>query len=323
MRSCSTLTVSTAANIQAQPGTAVGDLQALDNNHDLYSDFEVLDDLQVQSNVKRESVSGRVRAACETLEVTHGESGEQVFQRKSITAMGAVACLAMAVSVDCSCQRAEHTTMCRVRPASSAHQSEPTVGPARPSIMPDSGCARYQGVPPEQQRQALQNDPQFRSLPPQRQQRLEERLQRFNSLPPEQQQRVLNRMEVWEHLTPEQKQDARSMFTQMRTLPPQRRQMVQDAIRGLRGMPPEERERTINSHRFRSMFTPEERGLLKDATRLPLAPAPRACTTPLRVPGRFRGLANAGCGQGLKINLMGPGTDSEARSFRRATNFWR
>jgi hypothetical protein len=34
-----------------QPGTAVGDLQALDNNHDLYSDFDVLDDLQVQSNV--------------------------------------------------------------------------------------------------------------------------------------------------------------------------------------------------------------------------------------------------------------------------------
>jgi anti-sigma factor RsiW len=43
--------VTSAANIQAQPGTAVGDLQALDNNHELYSDFDVLDDLQVQSNV--------------------------------------------------------------------------------------------------------------------------------------------------------------------------------------------------------------------------------------------------------------------------------
>ncbi len=41
----------TAANVQAQPGTAVGDLQALDNNHELYSDFDVLDDLEVQSNV--------------------------------------------------------------------------------------------------------------------------------------------------------------------------------------------------------------------------------------------------------------------------------
>ena len=36
-----------AAVVLAAPGTAVGDLQQLDNNHDLYSDFEVLDDLTV------------------------------------------------------------------------------------------------------------------------------------------------------------------------------------------------------------------------------------------------------------------------------------
>ena len=34
----------------AEPGTAVGDLQALDKNHDLYSDFEILDDLQAQQD---------------------------------------------------------------------------------------------------------------------------------------------------------------------------------------------------------------------------------------------------------------------------------
>jgi predicted anti-sigma-YlaC factor YlaD len=34
-----------------QPGTAVGDLQALDKNNDLYSDFDVLDDLAVQPDV--------------------------------------------------------------------------------------------------------------------------------------------------------------------------------------------------------------------------------------------------------------------------------
>jgi hypothetical protein len=41
------------ASSTIQPGTAVGDLQALDKNHDLYadSDDDVLDDLQVQSNV--------------------------------------------------------------------------------------------------------------------------------------------------------------------------------------------------------------------------------------------------------------------------------
>jgi len=35
----------------AEPGTAVGDLQALEKNHDLYSDFDLLDDLQVQHDV--------------------------------------------------------------------------------------------------------------------------------------------------------------------------------------------------------------------------------------------------------------------------------
>ena len=34
-----------------EPGTAVGDLQALDKNDELYSDFELLDDLQVQQDV--------------------------------------------------------------------------------------------------------------------------------------------------------------------------------------------------------------------------------------------------------------------------------
>lgn len=34
-----------------EPGTAVSDLQALERNHDLYSDFEVLDDLDLQQDV--------------------------------------------------------------------------------------------------------------------------------------------------------------------------------------------------------------------------------------------------------------------------------
>ncbi|PYX07104.1 MAG: hypothetical protein DMG88_15805 [Acidobacteria bacterium] len=39
------------ASVPAEPGTAVGDLQALDKNHELYSDFDVLDDLTVQQDV--------------------------------------------------------------------------------------------------------------------------------------------------------------------------------------------------------------------------------------------------------------------------------
>jgi predicted anti-sigma-YlaC factor YlaD len=37
--------------LPVQPGTAVGDLQALERNGELYADFDVLDELQVQEDV--------------------------------------------------------------------------------------------------------------------------------------------------------------------------------------------------------------------------------------------------------------------------------
>jgi hypothetical protein len=38
-------------SVPVVPGTAVGDLQALERNNDLYADFDVLDELQVQDDV--------------------------------------------------------------------------------------------------------------------------------------------------------------------------------------------------------------------------------------------------------------------------------
>jgi hypothetical protein len=43
--------IATGPQISAEPGSAVGDLQALDKNDELYSDFDVLDDLAVQQDV--------------------------------------------------------------------------------------------------------------------------------------------------------------------------------------------------------------------------------------------------------------------------------
>jgi anti-sigma-K factor RskA len=40
-----------ALGLPVQPGTAVGDLQALERNDELYADFDMLDDLQVQDDV--------------------------------------------------------------------------------------------------------------------------------------------------------------------------------------------------------------------------------------------------------------------------------
>jgi uncharacterized protein DUF3106 len=132
---------------------------------------------------------------------------------------------------------------------------------------------QYKDLPPDEQEKALQNDPTFRNLPPRRQQILRDRLQNFSSLPPQQQLRVLNRMETWEHLTSEQKQEARQVFKGMKQLPPDRRRLVHKAIDDLRTMPTDQREQIINSDRFKGEFSDQERDLMRDATRLPLAPA--------------------------------------------------
>src|SRR5215475_5180884 len=43
--------IGTTANVVADPGSAVGDLQTLDKNDDMYANFELLDDLDLQQNV--------------------------------------------------------------------------------------------------------------------------------------------------------------------------------------------------------------------------------------------------------------------------------
>ncbi len=96
------------------------------------------------------------------------------------------------------------------RPPSQPAYRPPAYRPNQPYSRPGrhSGqwLRQYRSMSPEQQRRALENDPQFRRLPPERQRQLQQRLQHFNTRPPEQQQRVLNRMETWEHLTPQQQQ---------------------------------------------------------------------------------------------------------------------
>ena len=50
-RSADSVVADNDASYQTAPGTAVGDLSALEKNNDLYSDFDLLDDLEVQQNV--------------------------------------------------------------------------------------------------------------------------------------------------------------------------------------------------------------------------------------------------------------------------------
>jgi len=156
-----------------------------------------------------------------------------------------------------------------------AEQHAPHYVPRPPRAQQNGHAGQWlrQHKDPEQQKKALQNDPQFRNLPPQQKQRLQNQLDRFNSLPPEKRQLMLNRMDTFGHLTPEQKDTARQLHSQMQQLPPQRRQAVRNAIQALRAMPPDARQRQIDSDAYKRQFSPEERGILGGASKLPLAPA--------------------------------------------------
>lgn len=50
-RNGSTRTQDAEVSDAFEPGTAVSDLQALEKNHEIYTDFELLDDLEVQPDV--------------------------------------------------------------------------------------------------------------------------------------------------------------------------------------------------------------------------------------------------------------------------------
>ena len=122
---------------------------------------------------------------------------------------------------------------------------------------------KYQNVPPDQQEQALANDPEFQKLPPERQERLRGVLRHFNSKSPEERQRMLERMETFEHLTPEQQQRTHQLFERFRNFPEARRQMVKRALRNLREMDPQQRSQVLGSEKFRGMFSADELDVLK------------------------------------------------------------
>ncbi len=217
-----------------------------------------------------------------------------MFRGKHITEWIGTGVLMLACAIP-SFARQPHQAAPQNRPASrppSAPASRPPGPPAyrapnrpysRPGPHSGQWLRQYRALPPEQQRRALENDPQFRRLAPERQQQLQQRLQRFNARPPEQQQRVLNRMETWEHLTPQQKDTARHLYSQWKDLPPDRRQPMQNAIQALRGMPPDARQREIESGRF-SQYSPQERDILRGVSQLPLAPPEPAVNNVPRPP---------------------------------------
>jgi hypothetical protein len=139
---------------------------------------------------------------------------------------------------------------------------------------PHSGdwLRQHENLPPEEQKKALQADPQFQKLPKDRQQQLMDRLTRFSALPHEQRDRMLQRMETLEHLSPDQRDKAREMFRSFRDLPQDRRQEMNRAFRDLEQMSPEDRQKTIDSDEYRRNYSDKERELLRGMSDLGLTP---------------------------------------------------
>jgi hypothetical protein len=190
----------------------------------------------------------------------------------------------VALSLSCLAQRyAYHPSVARAQgPSHPAANPAPRNqgAPHEPQRRAGDWLRQHKDLPPSEQERALQNDPHFRSLPPAQQRRLRQQLRYFSSLPPQEQQHVLqlmdrlgNRGRVWRGLTPEQRQRALQVHQQIMALPPERQRMVRSAIRDLRAMPPAQRDQVIDSDRFKNNFSPQELGILREVTRLPLAPA--------------------------------------------------
>jgi uncharacterized protein DUF3106 len=187
---------------------------------------------------------------------------------------GAALAIALVIPFPCRAQNNSHAAQPKPQatPAPRAQVARPPEEPPFQRGHAGDWLRRYKDLPPDEQERALQNDPAFRRLPPARQQFLLQRLQHFSGLSPDEQLRMLNRMETWEHLTREQKQEARQIFRQIRQLPPDRQVVVHKAIDELRAMPPDQREAEINSDHFKNTFSDQERDVIREVTRLPLAP---------------------------------------------------
>lgn len=150
-----------------------------------------------------------------------------------------------------------------------------TAGPPRGAHL-GQWMQQHNNLTPQQQQQALHNEPGFNQLPPQTQQRMADRLNHLNSMPEPQRDRVISRNEALERLTPDQRGTVRGAMGQLSALPQDRRRVVAKSFRDLRDMPIEQRNAILNSPQYRQQFSDEERGTLGNLFAVsPLLPASR------------------------------------------------
>jgi hypothetical protein len=140
---------------------------------------------------------------------------------------------------------------------------------------------KHRDLTPQQQQQALKNEPGFRQLSAETQQRMLNRLAQLNAMSPQQRTRMLERAEEMEHLNPEQRQQVRGAMAELGRLPADRRRVVGRAFRDLRIMPLKQRQAYLSSEYLHRELSPQERITLGNLLAVEsLLPPPSQNTTP-------------------------------------------
>ncbi|WP_263375948.1 DUF3106 domain-containing protein [Granulicella aggregans] len=151
-----------------------------------------------------------------------------------------------------------------VRQPPSASPAQPMNSAPKPAVSPTKEhlpewMERHRDLTPQQQQQALQNEPGFRQLAPATQQRMLNRLAQLNAMAPQQRRQVLERAEEMEHLDPDQRQQVRGAMAELGRLPAERRRVVARAFRDLRMMPLNQRQAYLSSEYLHRELSPQER----------------------------------------------------------------
>jgi hypothetical protein len=124
--------------------------------------------------------------------------------------------------------------------------------------------SQHSNLSPQQQQQALQQEPGFQQLPQQVQQRMRERLTQLDAMTPEQRQRLLARNEAMERLAPDQRAEVRGAMSQLGQLPPDQRRAVAQTFRSLTALPADQRLQAYNGGRYTAPLNNEQRSVLSN-----------------------------------------------------------
>jgi hypothetical protein len=135
--------------------------------------------------------------------------------------------------------------------------------------LPPKWVDRVRDMPPDQQRQFLENNAQFQKLAPARQQQILQNLDKWNRLSPDEKAAVREREQLLENLPPERQEYVRNvLLPKWQALPPPRRQAINRHLAMLGQMSPATQEAALKDPRFVAGLSPDEQSMLRDLNSL-------------------------------------------------------